>query len=415
MPGILAVRQVEVATELTEIWNSVLLFVPRLIGCAGILMLGWLLARFVLRMAIRLLDRFGFDQLVQRGGLGRLVARTRYRPATVLARLAYYLLLLFTLRLAFAIWGPNPAHDLVGAVVGWLPQAFVALVVVAVSVVIANAVHDLISDALGRVSYGRLLADVVSLLVVALGVIAAFVQTGVARAVTVPVLVTLLATVAGILIVGVGGGLVGPMRVRWEEWLRRVADEARQRRARGEAYPRGADPGSPYAEPAITARASVPPLTEPLPSDPTLTETPPADSALTVTTLADVPTSPAPDGLGSAYPPAPDGLGAYEPASSGAYEPAATHGLAAYEPLPDALSAGYEPRPEGISTAYEPLPDVLSAGYQPATEGLASVAPTTDAPAYQPAPITEGLAGYPSDLLTPAPERPTSGGDEPPR
>ncbi|WP_326559586.1 mechanosensitive ion channel family protein [Micromonospora sp. NBC_01796] len=417
MPGILAVRQVEVATELTEIWNSVLLFVPRLIGCAGILMLGWLLARFVLRMAIRLLDRFGFDQVVQRGGLGRLVARTRYRPATVLARVAYYLLLLFTLRLAFAIWGPNPAHDLVEAVVGWLPQAFVALVVVAVSVVIANAVHDLITDALGRVSYGRLLADVVSLLVIALGVIAAFVQTGVARVVTVPVLVTLLATVAGILIVGVGGGLVGPMRVRWEEWLRRVADEARQRRARAEAYPRGTDPGSPYAEPAVTARASVPPLTGATSAVPTLADP----------TLADVPTSPAPDGLlGSyepassgptgGYDPATDGLNAYEPLSDGIstpYEPLPDTLTAGYEPLPDGISTAYEPLPDGISTAYEPLPDVLAAGYEVAPEGLASVAPSTDGvPAYQPNPLTEGAASHPSDLLTPAPERPTGGADE---
>lgn len=315
MPAILAVRRVDVGTELTEVWNSMLLFVPRLIGCAGILMLGWLLARFVLRLAIRLLDRFGFDQVVQRGGLGRLVARTRYRPATVVARLAYYLLLLFTLRLAFAIWGPNPAHDLVEAVVGWLPQAFVALVVVAVSVVIGNAVHDLITDALGRVSYGRLLADVVSLLVIGLGVIAAFVQTGVARAVTVPVLVALLATVAGILVVGIGGGLVGPMRVRWEQWLRRVAGEARQRRARGEAYPR-ADLGSAYVEPVVAGRAPVPP--------------PPAAPTVADPTFADVPTSPAPDRL-TTYEPVPTGLSS------------------SYEPAPSGLAAGYEAAPAGLA------------------------------------------------------------------
>jgi hypothetical protein len=36
-----------------------------------------------------------------------------------------------------------------------------------------------------------------------------------------------LATVAGILIVGVGGGLVKPMQKRWDGWLDRAAQEAR--------------------------------------------------------------------------------------------------------------------------------------------------------------------------------------------
>jgi hypothetical protein len=292
MPGTLAVRRVALGNELADMWDSVLIFVPRLIGCAGILMLGWLLARFGLRMATRLLDRAGFDQVVQRGGVGRLLARTRYRPSIVLARLVYYLLLLFTLQLAFAIWGPNPVHDLIGAVVAWLPQAFVALVVVAVAVVIANALHDLITDSLGEVSYGRVLADVVSLLVIGLGGIAAFVQTGVATTVTRPVLVALLATVAGILIVGVGGGLVKPMQARWESWLQRLASESRLRRATREAYVRSDDLGLRYTEPPATGRA-------------------PVDQS-----LAQVPTSPAPDGL-AAYESASDGLSAYETAPDG--------------------------------------------------------------------------------------------------
>jgi hypothetical protein len=37
--------------------------------------------------------------------------------------------------------------------------------------------------------------------------------------VTTPILVAVLATIAGILIVGVGGGLIRPMQSRWETWL----------------------------------------------------------------------------------------------------------------------------------------------------------------------------------------------------
>ncbi|MFI6761967.1 hypothetical protein ACIBF5_22780 [Micromonospora sp. NPDC050417] len=388
MPTILALRRVDVGAQLAETWDSVLVFVPRLIGCVGILMLGWLLARFVLRMALRLLDRFGFDQIVQRGGLGRLVARTRYRPAAVLARLGYYLILLFTLQLGFAIWGPNPAHDLITAVVAWLPRAFVALVVVAVSVVIANAVHDLVSDTIGAVTYGRPLADVVSLLVVGLGVIAAFVQTGVATGVTGPVLVTLLATVGGILVVGIGGGLVKPMQVRWERWLSRLASESRLRRANRETYPRPGDLG-PFAQPTIPARAAVPAFPDP--------------------PLAEMPTSPAPDGLAGYDPVRPLLIGD---------DPARVNGLAPFDPGVDAASAdyqlvaGYGSEAGGLAGPYEPAPEGLST-LQAGSDGFTTVQTGSDgATAYQPAPAAQELGGYPSDLLAPAPERPVSADDD---
>jgi hypothetical protein len=107
---------------------------------------------------------------------------------------------------------------------------------VVVAAAIAAAVRDLISGALGGLSYGRLIANVVSVFIIALGVIAALNQVGIATTVTTPVLVAVLATIAGILIVGVGGGLVRPMQRRWEGWLERMAAESAVIRERARAY-----------------------------------------------------------------------------------------------------------------------------------------------------------------------------------
>jgi hypothetical protein len=57
--------------------------------------------------------------------------------------------------------------------------------------------------------------------------------------VTTPVLIAVLATVAGILIVGVGGGLVRPMQARWETWLDRAAAETQVIREKAQAYAAG--------------------------------------------------------------------------------------------------------------------------------------------------------------------------------
>lgn len=235
MSDSLAVQQVDVGDAAADMWRTVLNFIPMAIAFLAILIIGWFVARAVLRIVDNVLERVGFDRLIERGGVGRALQRTRYDASDILAKLAYYAVLLFTLQLAFGIWGPNPISDLINAVIAWLPQAFVAIVIVIVAAAIANAIRDLVGGTLGGLSYGRVLANAAAIFVLALGVIAALNQVGIATTVTTPVLIAFLATVAGILIIGVGGGLVRPMQSRWEGWLQRAAAESQAMReqARG--------------------------------------------------------------------------------------------------------------------------------------------------------------------------------------
>ncbi|MCN0178817.1 mechanosensitive ion channel family protein [Salinispora arenicola] len=227
MPETLAARQVDIGAAVTDMWRAVLLFIPRAIAFIVILVIGWLIARAVLKAVDAALERVNFDRAVERGGIKRALARTKYDASDILARLAYYAVLLFTLQFAFGVWGPNAISDLISGVVAWLPRAFVAIIIVVVAAAIASAVRDLVSGALGGLAYGRVLADLAAVFILALGVIAALNQVGIATTVTTPVLIAVLATVAGILIVGVGGGLVKPMQSRWEGWLSRMAEEGR--------------------------------------------------------------------------------------------------------------------------------------------------------------------------------------------
>ena len=219
--------------------RSVMLFLPKAVAFLAILVAGWLIAKAVLKIVEKVLERVGFDRAVERGGIRRALSRSRYDASDIVAKLVYYGLLLFTLQLAFGIWGPNPISDLLGAVIAWLPRAFVAIVIVVVAAAIANAVKDIISGALGGLSYGRVLATIASVFILGLGVIAALNQIGVATAVTTPVLIAVLATIGGILVVGVGGGLIRPMQNRWEAWLTRAEQESQQIAAHARAYREG--------------------------------------------------------------------------------------------------------------------------------------------------------------------------------
>ena len=173
---------------------------------------------------------------MDRGAVGRALRGGKVTASDLCAKIAFYAVLLFALQLAFGIWGPNAVSDLLTSLIAWLPRAFVAIIIIVVAAAIAGAAHDLIAGALGGLTYGRLLARAASVLIITLGVIAALDQVRIATAVTQPLLIAVLATVAGVLIVGVGGGLVRPMQQRWDTWLERPGTESAAIREQARTY-----------------------------------------------------------------------------------------------------------------------------------------------------------------------------------
>jgi hypothetical protein len=195
-----------------------------------IVALGLLVARLLGRFTDRTLDRLRLNAAARRSGVTRWTGR--YRPSELAARLVGAGVLLLALQGGFAVFGPNPVSELIAGIVRWLPRAFVGLVLVVVAASIGRALYEIVDGALGRLVYGPVLARATQVVVVALGVIAAVNQIGIATTVTEPVLIAVLGTVGGILVVGLGGGLIQPMRQRWERLLNRAdADRARLRAA----------------------------------------------------------------------------------------------------------------------------------------------------------------------------------------
>lgn len=185
--------------------------------------LGWLVARGIRKGVAKLLNRVGFDRAAQRGGLNNMLRRTTASDLT--ARLVEYAFLLLVLQLAFGAFGPNPVSDLISKVIAWLPKFFVAIVIIIVAAAIAGRVKELITDSIGGLSYGQVVGRVAQWIIVALGLIAALNQMGVAVSVTEPLLIAFLAAVVGIVVVGLGGGLIKPMQHRWERMLNRAETE----------------------------------------------------------------------------------------------------------------------------------------------------------------------------------------------
>lgn len=239
----------DVVGSLNNALQDVITFLPKFILFLVILLIGWLIAKALRKVVDVVLERVGFDRAVERGGIRRALERSRYDASGLIAALVYYAILLITLQFAFGVFGPNPVSDLLAAIVGWLPRAIIAIVIVVVAAAIASALHDIVGSALSGYSFGPFLARAVQIFIIALGVIAALNQVGIATAVTTPVLIAVLATIVGVIVVGVGGGLVRPMQQRWTDWLDRAEDTLSSERSQREAYLRGREDAARHLSP----------------------------------------------------------------------------------------------------------------------------------------------------------------------
>lgn len=252
-----------------EALRSVALFVPKLLGFLLILVLGILIARLIAKAVDAILERVGFDRAVERGGIKRALENSKYDASDVVSKLVYYTLLLFVLQLAFGLFGDNPISELLQGVIAFLPKAFVAIIIVVVAAAIASAVKDLITGALGGLSYGKLLGNIASIFILGIGVIAALNQVEIAVEVTQSVLIFVLATIGGILVVGVGGGLIRPMQARWDRYLstleaqapavKQEAERARMQQGSTATFATS----SPTSSETTTQLPAVPPTTPP--------------------------------------------------------------------------------------------------------------------------------------------------------
>lgn len=211
---------------LADLIGTVAGFVPKLVLFLVIMLIGWLVAKGLRKLVTVVLHKVGFEKAVEKGGLATVLAGSKYDASGLIAAIIYYAILLITLQIAFGAFGSNPVSDLLASIVTFLPRIIVAVIIVVVAAAIAAAVKDLVSGLMAALSYGRVVATIAQVFIIGLGVIAALSQIGVAVEVTLPVLITVLATVGGILVVGVGGGLIEPMRSRWAKVLDRAEQEA---------------------------------------------------------------------------------------------------------------------------------------------------------------------------------------------
>jgi hypothetical protein len=220
--------QFDVAGSLEPVFTNVMNFVPRFLGFLAILIIGYIVAKLIAKAVNGILERVGFDRAVERGGVRKALARSKYDPSDILAKIAFYAVFLFVLQMAFGVFGDNPISDLLYAVIAFLPNIFSAIIIVVVAAAIAAAVREVVVATLGGLSYGNTLANIAGGAILVVGSFMALSQLEIAEPILNGLFYALLAIVVGSAVIAIGGGGVRPMQRKWEEALQRY-DEERDR------------------------------------------------------------------------------------------------------------------------------------------------------------------------------------------
>jgi hypothetical protein len=149
IPGIVA----SVSAALTLFFEAI----PRIVGFLLILIIGWLIAGLLGSAVAALLRAVHFNDLAQRSGLNGFVQRMGVRTdaSGVLASIVKWFVRLITLVVAFDALGLPAVSATLNQLLLWIPNLVVALVVLVIAGLAANALGDLVRGATASAGLGN--------------------------------------------------------------------------------------------------------------------------------------------------------------------------------------------------------------------------------------------------------------------
>jgi hypothetical protein len=185
--------------------------IPRVIAFAVILIIGWIVAGLLAKAVAALLRAVRFNDLAQRSGLSEFVHSMGIRSdaSGLIADITKWFVRLITLVVAFDALGLPAVSQVLQQLLLWLPNLVVALVILVLAGLAANAVSSLVRGATAEAGFGNpnLLASVARFAIWAFAVVVAVNQLGIA---TTLVNTLFMATVGAVaLALGLAFGLGG--------------------------------------------------------------------------------------------------------------------------------------------------------------------------------------------------------------
>jgi hypothetical protein len=137
--------QTLLTTMVTDMLSATIAFLPKLVGAAFVLLIGWAIARLVRSVLERAL-RAGLDSLLERAGVMQTLEESAISttPSEILGRVAYWLLMILFVMGASEIIGLTAVSAAITRIFGYIPNVISAALILAAGVFLARFASNVV-------------------------------------------------------------------------------------------------------------------------------------------------------------------------------------------------------------------------------------------------------------------------------
>jgi hypothetical protein len=214
--------------SLTGALNTFFSAIPRILGFAVVLIVGWIISSLLARGVQALLHAVKFNELARRSGFADFVQKTGVKSDSsgVIAGIVKWFVRLITLVVAFDTLGLPAVSNVLQQLLLWLPNLVVALVVLVIGGLAAKALSQLVRGASAEAGFTNpgMLETVTRVAVWGFTIVVAINQLGIATTLINTLLIGLVGALA--LAFGLAFGLGG--RDRAAQMLERAGRSMEQ-------------------------------------------------------------------------------------------------------------------------------------------------------------------------------------------
>jgi Mechanosensitive ion channel, conserved TM helix len=200
---------VQIADSLQRALDSLIGFIPNLIGFLVILAVGYLIARVVKTVVAKLLEKVGVDRALHNSQAGQYVERVSpdAHPSRLIAVIAFWFIFIYAIAAAVGALKIPALTNFMANVQNYLPNVVAAVLIFVIGAAVAGVVGGLADRLMGDTSTGRVARAVGPGLILAIVVFMVLTQLKIAPTIVTATYIALIGmlALAGALAFGLGG------------------------------------------------------------------------------------------------------------------------------------------------------------------------------------------------------------------
>ncbi|MDP2088061.1 MAG: hypothetical protein Q8J84_01520 [Flavobacteriaceae bacterium] len=126
--------------------NEIAVFLPKVIGAIIILIIGWILAKLIKKLTIKLLTLVKFDFLTDKSGIEKFIkdGGVKYSSIELIGTFFYWIFMFVVIMAVLNSLGLNKASELFYMILSYIPNVIVAIAIFIIGMYLADLVSQML-------------------------------------------------------------------------------------------------------------------------------------------------------------------------------------------------------------------------------------------------------------------------------